>query len=366
MSGRELTLEQAAGQVLVAGFAGPTAPDELFEAAGRGELGGVILFKRNLGDMPAVARLIAAIAAAAPEATPPLIAVDQEGGRVARLGPPVLRVPPMRALGGSGDPTLTHRVARVLGGQLAALGFNCDFAPVLDVDTNPDNPVIGDRSFGRDAETVITHALAFAQGLSEAGLLACGKHFPGHGDTELDSHVALPRLAHDRARLDAVELAPFLEARAHVPMIMTAHVIFDAIDPDLPATLSTKVVTGLLREEMGYAGVVVSDDLEMRAVADRWGVPDAAVMSIEAGCDAALVCSEWSLLLDARRALAGRARRDEAFAERLREAAASFMALRAGAPPKPVTDPDALRARLENDDAREIERELRELEAGER
>ena len=354
MSGPELSIARAAGQVLIAGFQGRDAPAPLLSAIAAGELGGVILFKRNLGAPEEVASLLADLARAAPLECPILTAVDQEGGRVARLGPPVVTLPPMRRLGETDDVELTHFAARVLGEQLAAIGFSCDFAPVLDVDTNPDNPVIGDRSFGRDPALVTRHGTAFARGLAEASVLACGKHFPGHGDTELDSHLALPRLAHDRARLDDVELAPFRDARAAMPMIMTAHVVFDALDATVPATLSRAVITELLREEIGYAGVVVSDDLEMRAVSERWGVAESAVRAIDAGCDALLVCSDTTLLFDARSALIERAENDDAFAERLHDAATRFVTLRAGAPPRPVTDPDELRARLEGDHARAL------------
>lgn len=364
MSGSEMSIAEAAGQVLVAGFPDSTAPPSLLEAAGRGELGGVILFKRNLGTMPEVASLLGQLGAAAPPHRPLLTAVDQEGGRVARLGAPVLRLPAMRVLGDLDDPALTQRAARVLGGQLAALGFNCDFAPVLDVDTNPDNPVIGDRAFGRDPERVVRHGLAFARGLSESRVIPCGKHFPGHGDTELDSHLALPRLAHDRHRLDRIELGPFRAACGQIPMLMTAHVVFDALDPDVPATLSRHVIGGLLREELGYSGVVVSDDLEMRAVSNGWGIPDAAVLAIDAGCDAILICSDTSMLFEAQRALVTRATKDEVFADRLREAASKFVALRRRAPPRPVVDAEVLRSRLEDGEARGVEEAI--ARAGER
>jgi beta-N-acetylhexosaminidase len=285
----------------------------------------------------------------------PIVAIDQEGGRVARLGPPVAKLPPMRALGAIDDPELTRRAARVLGTQLRALGIGVDFAPVLDVDTNPANPVIGDRSFGRDAAGVIRHGLAFADGLAEGGIVACGKHFPGHGDTELDSHLALPRIAHDRTRLDRVELAPFRAARGRIPTIMTAHVVFDAVDPGVPATISRPAITALLRGELGYDGVIVSDDLEMKAVADRWGVAESAVRAIEAGCDALLVCSTLERIVVARDALIARARSDDAFAARLYEAAARVDRL----PRVPAPGPDALE-RAVTAGAAEIEREIGE------
>lgn len=347
-----------AGQVLVAGFAGTDAPDELLRPSARGELAGVILFKRNLGTMHQIASLIARIAESAPEHTPLLVAVDQEGGRVARLGAPVLKLPPMRALAKLGEPALTERAAKLLGRQLRALGFTMDFAPVLDVDTNPANPVIGDRSFGATPEQVIEQAYAFARGLEAGGLLACGKHFPGHGDTDLDSHLALPRLAHDRERLDRVELPPFKVAKGRLPAIMTAHVVFEALKRGTPATLAREVITDLLRGELGYDGVIISDDLEMKAIADHYGVEQAACLAIEAGCDTLLVCSRLDWLERARVALAERATRDPAFKSRLEEAARRTLLLRAACPPRPITDPAQLEQALEVEAADALGREL--------
>lgn len=313
-----------AGQVIVAGYAADPPP-EILDALAADALGGVILFKRNVsGDVAAHVRRIADASARTP-----IVAIDQEGGRVARLGPPVLPLPPMRALGDLDDPDLTRRAARVLGRQLAALGFNVDFAPVLDVFTNPANEVIGDRAFGTTPDRVARHGIAFARGLAEAGVLACGKHFPGHGDTVEDSHFALPALEHDLERLRTIELAPFVAAREEVGSIMTAHIVFRALDPERPATLSKKVVTGLLREAIGYEGLIVSDDLEMRAIADRWGAGEAAVLAIEAGCDALLICKSTELVGAAVKALTDRAERDAAFAARLEDAADRVNAVRA-------------------------------------
>ncbi len=353
-----------AGQVLVAGFAGTDAPAELLRPEAGGELAGVILFKRNLGTMHQIATLIAQLAESAPTDRPLLVAVDQEGGRVARLGSPVLRLPPMRKLAGLGDPALSERAATLLGRQLRALGFTMDFAPVLDVDTNPANPVIGDRSFGATPAQVIEQAFAFARGLMAGGVLACGKHFPGHGDTELDSHLALPRLSHARARLDAIELAPFRAARGVLPALMTAHVVFDALRPDVPATLAREVISELLRGELGYDGLIVSDDLEMKAIADHYGIEQAACLAIEAGCDTLLVCSRLDWLSRAREALAERAAREPVFKRRLEDAAERSLAVRRAHPPAPVTDPHELERRLEIEAAQALGQELTErLEA---
>lgn len=334
------SVRKLAGQALCVGFAGRELPPELRAAAARGELGGFILFRRNLGDPGEIAELtnglLRAHAEGAADGVPPWLAVDQEGGRVQRLGRPVLQLPPMRVLGKLDDPGLTERAGVVLGRQLAALGFNMDFAPVLDVDSHPDSPIIGDRSFGSDPERVARHGIAFARGLLAAGVAACGKHFPGHGDAALDSHFDLPRVVHDRARIDRVELAPFRAAAPYLPAIMTAHMLFDALDPQLPATLSRATLTGVLRQELGFAGVIFSDDLEMKAISDRVSVPEAACQAIAAGCDALLVCSKPELALAAHEALVLRAEREPEFAQALAVAAARNRAVRARFPLQPA------------------------------
>lgn len=327
------------GQALVIGFGGTEVPPMIRRALAAGELGGLILFKRNIESAAQVHDLCASLEW--PAEAPPLLAIDQEGGRVARLGAPVLKLPPMRALGERASGEDLRALGEVLGRQLAALGLTMDFAPILDVDSNPANPVIGDRAFGASADAVVARALPFAAGLRAGGVWPCGKHFPGHGDTDLDSHLALPRLSHDRARLDAVELAPFRAAIDQgIEALMTAHVLFDALDPELPATLSREVLQGLLRDELGYEGVIVSDDLEMKAVADRWGVAESAVRAIDAGCDTLLVCSDVDAAFAARAALAERAAADAAFAARLDDACARSLALRRARPPAPAATLD--------------------------
>ncbi len=352
-------MRRLAGQVLVAGFPSTLPPEELLRSCERGELGGVILFKRNLGQMHEVAALIARFVDKSPRDCPLLVAVDQEGGRVARLGSPVLKLPPMEKLAAIGDLALTERAGRLLGTQLSALGFNMDFAPVLDVNTNPDNPVIGDRAFGITPEGVVEQALAFARGLeSPGGVLACGKHFPGHGDTDLDSHFALPRLSHDRERLDRVELVPFRAARGQVSALMTAHVVFDALAPGVPATLSPAVVTGLLREELGYDGLIISDDLEMKAVAEHYGIEQAACLAIEAGCDTLLVCSRLDWLARAHTALAEKAASSPIFRRRLEEAAERSLATRRKIPPTPEVSKPLLDAKLSEAEALALSQEI--------
>jgi beta-N-acetylhexosaminidase len=347
-----------AGQVIVAGYPAGGPPPEILEALSAQALGGVILFARNVKDGPeSVAAEVRAIADAT-VGPAPLVAIDQEGGRVQRLGAPVLQLPPMERLGRIDDPALTRRAGRALGAQLAALGFDLDFAPVLDVSTNPDNRVIGDRSFGADPERVARHGLAFAAGLAEAGLLACGKHFPGHGDTVEDSHFELPALPHAMERLEQVELVPFRAAAGTVGSVMTAHIVFRALDPDRPATLSRRVITGLLREQLRYDGLVVSDDLEMKAIADHWTAGEAAIEAIRAGCDLVLICKTTQLVFDARERMAREADRDPAFAAELKRAALRCRAARSALRCEPLTDRASLERVLHDPEAEAVAAQL--------
>jgi beta-N-acetylhexosaminidase len=182
-------------------------------------------------------------------------------------------------------------MGRVLGRELKGVGVNLDFAPVLDVNSNPKNPIIGDRAFSDDPHIAAKVALAFAEGLKREGVLVCGKHFPGHGDTATDSHLTLPRVKRSRGVLEKVELLPFRKAIAvRLPMLMTAHVVYDHLDPKLPATLSPMILKDLLRKRMGFKGVVVSDDLQMKAVSKSYAPDEAAVLSLEAGVDLLLIC----------------------------------------------------------------------------
>jgi beta-N-acetylhexosaminidase len=353
-------LERMAGNVIVCGFGGLTAPATIHRCLSERSVAGLILFKRNVEDPDQAAELIATCTEGADPSLPILVCVDQEGGRVARFGDPVVRLPPMRTLGAAGDIQLTRDAARVLATQLRAIGVNLDFAPILDVDTNPENPVIGDRAFGRTPDVVIEHALAFADGLHEGGVLSCGKHFPGHGDTDLDSHLALPTLRHGRARLDDVELRPFRSAVQRVASLMTAHVVFDALDADVPATMSRAAVGELLREDVGFEGAVFSDDLEMKAVTERYSIEEAGVLAIEAGCDLLLVCSDVEAAARLRDTLAREADRSEPFRARLAEARSRGDALR-----RRVLDlPPAvgLQNALDSAEARSLKERLEQLE----
>ena len=278
------------GQLLIGSLPATTIPAELRSLAREFQLGGVILFARNIEGPEQVAELSHDVQALATD-MPLWVSVDQEGGRVARLRAPFTAWPPMAVLGRSGDPALASRFAAALAAELRAVGITLDYAPVLDIHTNPTNPVIGDRALAEDAAMVGTLGAAIVRGLQDNGVAACGKHFPGHGDTSVDSHDELPIVEHPPDRIRRVECVPFREAiRADVAFIMTAHLLVPSLDEDKPATLSPRIVRGLLREELDYNGVIVSDDLEMEALAKTYSAPEAAVQAIAAGCDGVLVC----------------------------------------------------------------------------
>lgn len=272
------------------GFDGIEPPEELCALLGQG-LGGVILFKRNLRDLEQVCSLTTTLHRHG--VSPLLVGVDQEGGRVVRLPQPFLIPPPAAVLGRIDDPELTRDVARAVGRELRAAGFTWNLAPVLDVHTNPDNPIIGDRAFSHDPHCVVRMGLAAFRGFQEAGILTTGKHFPGHGETAADSHLTLPESPQLKARWNAVEFLPFREAiRAGVPSILVAHLNCPALDPAAPSSLSRSVVTDILRGELGFDGVVVSDDLEMEAIVARFDIGEAAVRFLEAGGDLILICRD--------------------------------------------------------------------------
>jgi beta-N-acetylhexosaminidase len=303
------------GQLLFAGFEGPRAPQDVLRLVAEGRLGGVVLFARNVEGPAQLAALVAELHRAAPAERPLCVAIDQEGGRVQRLRAPWTEWPPMRRLGERGLPDETRALGRALGRELADLGIDLDFAPVVDVDTNPDNPVIGDRSFARSAEAVARHAVALIQGLQGEGVAACAKHFPGHGDTRVDSHLELPRVDHGMGRLRAVELPPFrAAAEAGVASMMTAHVVVSALDAEHPATLSPSALS-VLRHEIGFDGLVFGDDFEMAAVADHYAPRDSVRLALSAGCDVLLVCRRADLRDEVLREL-------EALPDRLLEAPA--------------------------------------------
>jgi beta-N-acetylhexosaminidase len=275
------------GQSLMLRIAGQSATDETRRLLAGTRAGGVILFSPNISNPAQLHALCSGLQAQAAElGLPPLlISIDQEGGVVSRLPQPFVVTPSQLALGATGDANIAYEAARLTGAQLRAHGVNMNFAPVLDVGNNPLNPIAGTRVFGPRPELVTEFGLAALRGYAETGIIATLKHYPGKGDTTVDSHLGLPFAHHDRARLEAIEFAPFRTAiQAGAPAIMTSHMVYTTLD-SVPATLSSTVLRGLLRGEMGFDGLIVSDALDMRAIADMYGAPQAGVLGKRAGLD---------------------------------------------------------------------------------
>lgn len=295
----KMTLEQKVGQMFMVGFHNEDRPAQEMNRQIRTlirdhHVGGVILFDRNIGSPRQTAELnnsMQHLALSSSPGIPLFISIDQEGGKVARIREGVTQFPGGMTLGASGNPDLARRSGRVVGDELRGMGINMNLAPVLDVNNNPKNPVIGIRSFSGDPHQVVDMASAQIQGYHDGGVLTVVKHFPGHGDTSTDSHIDLPTVTHSMDRLNRVELVPFKEVLNRTDAVMSAHITFPALDdtPGLPGTLSHKVLTGLLRERLGYDGVIITDDLEMGAIVDNFSAEEAAVRAVKAGADILLI-----------------------------------------------------------------------------
>jgi beta-N-acetylhexosaminidase len=321
-------LNALARGVIAVGLAGTTPAQAPLEELRAFAPGATILFARNVGTTAELRELIAALRAGG--SPPPLVTIDQEGGRVARIGEGVAQLPAAMAVGASGDPELAGRLGTLLGRDLARLGISVDLAPVADLALQPRSRVIATRAYGDDPERVAAFVTAFAQGLERGGVAAAIKHFPGHGSTAEDSHVALPRVAVDAATLRARDLVPFARALASgaPSLVMTAHVVLEAFDPVRPATLSPAILTGLLREELGYSGVVATDCLEMDAIANGIGTVEGAVQALAAGADLLFISHRLELARAAADAIAAAVRDGRVPRARLEEAHARVLALR--------------------------------------
>ncbi|MEJ2708208.1 MAG: glycoside hydrolase family 3 N-terminal domain-containing protein [Anaerolineales bacterium] len=312
-----LTLEQAVGQKLMWSFAGKQAPSQEILAAIRNhQVGGITLFRPlNVENPEQVRALTRSLQEAARQAGEPplLIAADQEGGQLVALGPQTTPLPGNLALGAAGSVELARQAGVVLGRELAAMGVNLNYAPCSDININPKNPVIGTRSFGEDPAMVARMAAAMLAGIQSAGVAATAKHFPGHGDTASDSHLGTPVIMHSRERIRQVELQPFRAAiQAGVRIVMSAHLAVPAFDDrdDLPATLSTNLLQGLLRQELGFEGLIATDAMDMQAIHQGAGLAVDAICAASAGADLLLLTSfldqesvYTSLLQAARRGL---------------------------------------------------------------
>lgn len=351
------------GQLFVVGFHGTELTESLRRLLVEFHVGGVILFRRNVVDLEQVWALAGAIRKTC--TYPPVaIYVDEEGGPVSRLPAPLLRLPAMRTLGRTGDAGLLRAVGETLGRELTALGVHVDLAPVVDVDTNPKNPVIGPRSLHGDAAEVARLGVALMEGLEAGGVTACPKHFPGHGDTDSDSHRTLPVLQHDVERLEQVELVPFRAAvAAGARMLMTAHVLFPNLDPVHPATLSPLLLPSLLRQRLGYRGLIATDDLDMKAIADRYTLFEAITLGVAGAADLFLLCGDENRQYEALEAALRLAEQDPGARVRMSERAARVLAWKKAhlRRDRRVPDPAALRAVFADPARKALEERLRAI-----
>lgn len=332
-------LESNVGQMLMVGIGGYELTTAEFNICRTRNFGGFILFSRNCCEAAQIHFLCRSLSRASDNL--PFIAIDEEGGRVHRLPLPFTHFPAAARIGKTGSLDLAFRIGRAVAAELTLLGINLNFAPVLDVNSNAENPIIGDRSFGTTPDRVAAMALAWSEGLRSTGIIPCGKHFPGHGHTDTDSHLQLPVVAKSLSELHALELKPFLHAcRNRIDGLMTAHVVFPALDEEFPATLSSRIVTGILRQELGYKGLVFSDDMEMKAITGNFDAEEAAVSSVRAGINVLLYCHDITRAAGIVELLCREARRDTQLRARINESSARISKLKIRCLPQQRGTPD--------------------------
>ena len=351
-----MTVEEKVGHLLIGGFEGTEIGDQATRLVQEYQVGGLILYGRNIAGAGQLVTLTNGLKALNGDGIPLFLSIDQEGGGVDRMPPEVRRTPGAYCVGQTGSVPAAQSYGDVLAAECAAFGLNLDFAPVLDVWSNPGNTVIGQRAFSADARTVAGLGPAAARRMMDQGVIPAVKHFPGHGDTAVDSHVGLPVVDKSPEELEETELIPFRAAiqsagtDGQVPAVMVAHILLTQLDPERPASLSPAVVTGLLREELGFAGAVLTDDLTMGAVTQSYGLGEAAVLAVEAGCDILLVCHGQDSVPAVRTALLEAVASGRITAERLDESVYRILRLKTeyALTNEPVSPPDleALNAQI--------------------
>ena len=291
----KMTLKEKIGQLLIAGFVGYEYNDNIKTLIEEYKLGNVVLLTKNFQNIKQFHDLCLKLYTEIQKNSKilPFMAITQEGGMVTRIVREATFFPGNMTLGAT-KKEYVYEVGRLMAEELFALGINLNFAPSLDINNNPDNPVIGVRSYSDNPEVVARYGLDFIRGLQSTGMIATAKHFPGHGDTDVDSHFGLPRINHSRERIEKVELVPFKKAIDEVKAIMPAHIFFQAFEENqIPVTISKKVITGLLRQELGFKGLIISDAMEMKAIIDNFGIAKGAVLALAAGQDQLIVSSNY-------------------------------------------------------------------------
>lgn len=287
-----MSLKEKIGQLLIVGFEGQSINEEISSFIKDYKVGGVIFFDRNIADAEQTFKLVNDIKEKNQNNKIPLfVSIDEEGGRVSRVPDEFQKLPSAKIIGNIDNDEVSLEYGKIIGESLNSLGFNLDYAPVLDINSNPDNPVIGDRAFGDTEEIVSRNGIDFSKGLKEKNIIPVAKHFPGHGDTKVDSHVNLPIIYKTREQLEELELMPFRKAiKEEIGGVMVAHILFDQIDKKYPATMSKSIMTDILREDLSFDGVVFSDDMTMGAIIENYSIEEASVKFLEAGGDILLIC----------------------------------------------------------------------------
>lgn len=332
-----MNLREMIGQRMVSGFPGPEMSEEFIRAVKEYKLGNVILFQHNVRSAAQLKALCADIQALVKRETghPAFITIDQEGGIVTRFPQDAVTVPGAMSLAAAGDPENAEEAARITADQLRALGVNFNLAPVLDVNSNRRNPVIGARSFGDDPHRVAQFGAAEVRGMTAGGVLSCAKHFPGHGDTAVDSHIGLPCIDKSLEELEQCELIPFKAAiEAGIPAVMTTHILFPQIEKNnVPATMSRTIMTGLLREKLSFRGLIISDCMMMKAIAEHYGTVNGVVAAMQAGVDLVFVCHDPNLCCEAMRAVEAAVRNGTINSAEMEESAAHIVRVKGEMPP---------------------------------
>ncbi|WP_342505516.1 beta-N-acetylhexosaminidase [Sporosarcina sp. FSL K6-2383] len=326
----QMTLAEKVGQLLVIGVEGTSFSDEMDNLIRNYHVGGVIVMGKNVSTAAEMLQLINNIKQTnEPNKIPLFMSVDEEGGRVSRLPAGISKLPEAAKMGKQNDKTISYRAGNYVAEVLHEFGYNMNFAPVLDINNNPKNPVIGDRSLGADPELVGRLGVATMHGMMDNGIISVVKHFPGHGDTVVDSHKALPKVEVTLERLRNVELVPFQQAiDKGADAVMVAHILFPALDPDYPSSMSEAIITDLLRDDMQFDGIVITDDLTMGAIANDYTVPEAAVQSFISGSDLLLIVNGYDNQINTVNALVAAIEAGEITEERLNESVKRILTLK--------------------------------------
>lgn len=290
-----MSLDEKIGQLVVSGFYGTTLDENILKLIKEDKISGVILFNRNVKDSSTLLSLNNSLKESNKNNKLPLfISVDEEGGLVTRMPEDIKRLPTNKYIGSLNNKDLSYKVGEILGEQLSYFGFNMNFAPVLDINSNPNNPVIGDRSFGNNKDTVASLGTSTMKGIQSKNIISVVKHFPGHGDTSVDSHVNLPVVNYDINRLNSFEFVPFKTAIQNgADAVMVGHILLPKIDSKYPSSMSYEIVTNILRKDLGFNGLVVSDDMTMGAITENYSIEEASIKAINAGVDLLLVCQKY-------------------------------------------------------------------------